>query len=98
VARESLGLIESRGWVGAVEAADAMCKAARVRLIRCEVTPAALVTVVVRGRLGEVESAVRAGAEAAKRVGECVAAHVIPLPDEQLERPLRGPARADGAP
>jgi microcompartment protein CcmL/EutN len=90
-------MVETRGWVGAVEAADAMCKTARVRLVRVEVTPAALVTVVIRGRLGEVEAAVEAGVRAAARVGESVARHVIPLPDEQLEDPIGGPA-AGGSP
>jgi microcompartment protein CcmL/EutN len=92
VARESLGLIETRGWVGAVEAADAMCKAARVRLVRCEVLRDALVTVQVRGALGEVEAAVAAGWRAAGRVGEPVARHVIPAPDPQLEHDIAGPA------
>lgn len=98
MAREALGLVETRGWVGAVEAADAMCKTAQVRLVRAEVTPAALVTIVVRGRLGEVEAAVEAGVLAAARVGENVARHVIPLPDEQLEGPIGGPARGGSPP
>ena len=92
MAREALGLVETRGWVAAVEAADAMCKTARVRLVRAEITRDALVTVVVRGALGEVESAVEAGAQAAGRVGENIAKHVIPMPDEQLEVPFGGPA------
>jgi microcompartment protein CcmL/EutN len=85
VAREALGLIETRGFIGAVEAADAMCKAARVRLTRYEVTRDALVTVVVRGSLGEVEAAVAAGARSAARVGELLMRHVIPAPEPQLE-------------
>jgi microcompartment protein CcmL/EutN len=92
MAREALGMVESLGWVGAVEAADAMCKTAHVRLVRAEVTPGALVTIVIRGRLGEVEAAVEAGAQAAARVGKIVARHVIPLPDEQLEESIGGPA------
>jgi ethanolamine utilization protein EutM len=78
-------MVETRGFVGAVEAADAMCKAAQVRLARYEVTRDALVTVIVRGRLAEVEAAVAAGAKAAARVGELVRPHVIPSPEPQLE-------------
>jgi microcompartment protein CcmL/EutN len=84
VTREALGLVETRGWVGAVEAADAMCKAARVTLTRYEVTQAALVTVLVRGSLASVA----AGAAAAGRVGELVARHVIPAPDNGIEEPV----------
>ena len=78
-------MVETRGLVGAIEAADAMCKAARVRLTRYEVTRGALVTVVVRGNLAEVEAAVAAGARSAGRVGELVTQHVIPAPEAQLE-------------
>jgi ethanolamine utilization protein EutM len=88
-----LGLVECRGWVAAVEAADAMCKTANVRLIRYEVTRDALVTVLVRGALGEVEAAVSAGAVAAARVGEVLVRHVIPSPEPQLEDTLAGPPR-----
>lgn len=80
-----MGLVETRGWVGAVEAADAMCKSARVRLIRYEVTRDALVTVIIRGDLAEVEAAVAAGAESARRAGELLIGHVIPAPEPQLE-------------
>ena len=83
--REALGLVETRGWVGAVEAADAMCKTAQVRLARYEVTRDALVTVIVRGPLGDVEAAVAAGAASAQRVGELKTRHVIPAPEPQLE-------------
>jgi microcompartment protein CcmL/EutN len=93
VTREALGLIETRGWVAAVEAADAMCKTAKVRLMRYEVTRDALVTILVRGSLGDVEAAVEAGARAAARVGELVVRHVIPAPDPQLEEPIAGPRR-----
>jgi ethanolamine utilization protein EutM len=93
VPREALGLIETRGFVAAVEAADAMTKTANVRLTRYEVTRDALVTVVVRGAVGDVESAVEAGARAAARVGELTARHVIPAPDPQLEEPVGGPGR-----
>jgi microcompartment protein CcmL/EutN len=85
VAREAVGLVETRGWVGAVEAADAMCKTARVRFARYEVTRDQLVTVIVRGPLAEVEAAVAAGARAAERVGELWTRHVIPAPEPQLE-------------
>jgi microcompartment protein CcmL/EutN len=85
VAREALGLVETRGLVGGIEAADAMCKTARVRLTRYEVTTDALVTVVVRGPLAEVEAAVAAGARSATRVGELLARHVIPAPEPGLE-------------
>lgn len=77
---ESLGLVETRGWVGAVEAADAMCKTANVRLVRYEIVPGARVTVLVCGPLAEIEAAVAAGAAAAARVGECLVQHVIPKP------------------
>jgi ethanolamine utilization protein EutM len=83
-------MVETRGWVAAVEAADAMCKTAKVRLTRYEVTPGALVTILVRGSLGDVEAAVEAGAQAAARVGELVVRHVIPSPDPQLEEPITG--------
>jgi ethanolamine utilization protein EutM len=88
VAIEALGLIETRGFVGAVEAADAMCKTARVRLVRYEVVEGALVTVLVRGPLAEVEAAVAAGAVAAARAGTVFARHVIPRPEPQLEEPI----------
>ena len=93
--REALGLVETRGFVAAVEAADAMCKAARVRLSRYEVTRDALVTVVVRGSVAEVDAAVAAGAAAAARIGELLSRHVIPAPEPQLERPI-GEAHAPG--
>ena len=88
MAREALGLIETRGWVGAVEAADAMCKTAQVRLVGYEITTDALVTVIVRGALAEVEAAVAAGARSAQSVGELLTRHVIPAPEPQLEAPL----------
>jgi ethanolamine utilization protein EutM len=92
VARRALGMVETRGLVGAIEAADAMCKAARVDLVRYERIWGARVTVSVRGDVGSVEAAVEAGARAAARVGELLARHVIPAPDPQLESPLAGPA------
>ena len=88
--REALGLLETRGFVAAVEAADAMCKAAHVRLSRYEVTPDALVTIVVRGAVADVDAAVAAGAAAAARIGEVLSRHVIPAPEPQLEKPIGG--------
>lgn len=93
MAIEALGLVETRGFIGAVEAADAMCKTAQVRLVRYEVVSDARVTVIVRGSVGEVEAAVEAGARAAARVGEVLAKHVIPAPEGQLEAPIAGPRR-----
>ena len=95
MAREALGLIETRGFLSAVEAADAMCKAARVRLTRYEVVTDALVTVVVRGTVAEVEAAVAAGAQAAQRVGELLRGHVIPAPDPEIEPTVLEPPGAD---
>lgn len=82
----ALGLIETRGMVGAIEAADAMCKAAKVTLIGKEISGGALVTVMVRGEVGAVKAATDAGAAAARRVGELLSVHVIPRPAEDLER------------
>jgi microcompartment protein CcmL/EutN len=82
---EALGKIETRGFVAAVEAADAMVKAAKVVLTRYERTGGGLVAVLVRGDVGAVRAAVDAGQAAAQRVGELVSAHVIPRPDESLE-------------
>ncbi|XMB72932.1 BMC domain-containing protein [Mycoplasmatota bacterium WC30] len=83
--KEALGLIETRGFVGAIEAADAMVKAANVRLIGKEKTGSGLVTVMVRGDVGAVKAAVEAGSEAARRVGELVSSHVIPSPHNDVE-------------
>ena len=83
--KEALGLGETRGFVGAIEAADAMVKAANVRLIGREKTGSGLVTVMVRGDVGAVKAAVEAGSEAARRVGELVSVHVIPRPHDDVE-------------
>ena len=91
MAKQALGLVETRGLIGAIEAADAMCKTANVRLVRYEVTAAAMVTVAVRGAVSDVESAVEKGAVAAARFGELLAKHVIPAPDIQIEDSLAGP-------
>ncbi|MGK9367677.1 BMC domain-containing protein [Melioribacter sp. Ez-97] len=81
----ALGLIETRGLVAAIEAADAMLKAANVKLLRKEKVKAGLVTVEIIGEVAAVKSAVDAGAAAAQRVGELVSVHVIPRPDEQID-------------
>lgn len=81
----ALGLIETRGLVGAIEAADAMVKAADVQLIGKERVEAGLVTVKIKGDVAAVRAAVDAGAAAAQRVGELVSTHVIPRPDDETE-------------
>ncbi len=85
---EALGLIETRGLVAMIEAADAMVKAANVTLIGMERVGAGLVTVMVRGDVGAVKAATDAGAAAAKRVGEVVSVHVIPRPHTDTEKLL----------
>ena len=82
---DALGMVETRGLVGAVEAADAMVKAANVTLIGREQVGSGLVTVMVRGDVGAVKAATDAGASAASRVGELVSVHVIPRPHEEVE-------------
>lgn len=82
---EALGMVETRGLVGAVEAADAMVKAATVRLVGYAQIGSGLVTVMVRGDVGAVRAAVDAGAASAKKVGEIVSVHVIARPHEDLE-------------
>ena len=81
----ALGLVETKGLVGAVEAADAMCKAAKVTLLGKEVSGGGLVTVWGRGVVGGGRAATVAGAAAAKRVGELVSVHVIPRPAGDLD-------------
>jgi ethanolamine utilization protein EutM len=81
----ALGLIETKGMVGAVEAADAMCKAAKVTLLGKEISGGGLVTVMVRGEVGAVKAATDAGAVAARRVGELLSVHVIPRPAVDIE-------------
>ena len=83
--KQALGLIETKGLVGAIEAADAMVKAANVTLIGKENIGSGLVTVMVRGDVGAVKASVEAGSAAAKRVGELVSAHVIPRPHDEVE-------------
>ena len=83
--KQALGMVETKGLVGAIEAADAMVKAANVTLIGKEMIGSGLVTVMVRGDVGAVKAAVDAGAAAAKRVGELVSVHVIARPHDDVE-------------
>lgn len=85
---ESLGMVETRGLVAAIEAADAMVKAANVALIGTEKIGSGLVSVMVRGDVGAVKAAVEAGGAAASRLGEVVATHVIPRPHTDVEKIL----------
>ena len=85
---EALGMIETRGLVASIEAADAMVKAANVTLIGTEKIGSGLVTVMVRGDVGAVKAAVEAGGAAAARLGEVVATHVIPRPHSDVEKIL----------
>lgn len=88
MALEALGLIETKGLVAAIEAADAMVKAANVTLMGYEKIGAGLVTVMVRGDVGAVKAATDAGAAAAQKVGELVSVHVIPRPHSDTEKIL----------
>jgi len=90
MANEALGMIETKGLIASIEAADAMVKAANVVLVGKEYIGAGFVTVMVRGDVGAVKAATDAGAAAARRVGELVAVHVIPRPHEHAERLLPG--------
>lgn len=86
--KEALGMVETRGLVGAIEAADAMVKSANVILIGYEKIGSGLVTVMVRGDVGAVKAATDAGACAAEKVGEVVSVHVIPRPHTDVEKIL----------
>ena len=88
--KEALGMVETKGLIGAIEAADAMVKAANVTLIGKEKIGSGLVTVMVRGDVGAVKASVDAGAAAAKRVGELISVHVIPRPHNEVESILPG--------
>ena len=88
--KQALGMVETKGLVGAIEAADAMVKAANVALIGKEKIGSGLVTVMVRGDVGAVKASVDAGAAAAQRVGELVSTHVIPRPHDDVEAILPG--------
>lgn len=89
-ANDALGLIETKGLVGVIEATDAMLKAANVTLAGKVSIGGAFITTMVRGDVGSVRAAVEAGAEAASRVGELVSAHVIPRPDPAVLRTFLG--------
>ena len=82
---DALGLIETKGLIGSIEAADAMVKAANVTLVGKEFVGGGLVTIMVRGDVGAVKAATDAGAAAAQRVGELVSVHVIPRPHAEVE-------------
>ena len=83
---DSIGMVETRGYVGSVEASDAMVKAANVSLVRQVQIGGGFVTVIVKGDVGSVRAAVEAGAEAAKRVGELICSHIIARPHADLLR------------
>jgi len=83
--KEALGLIETHGFIGAVEAADVMVKAANVTLISYSKSGGGLVTVMIRGDVGAVKAATDAGAEAVKRIGKLVSVHVIPRPHSDVD-------------
>jgi len=85
---DALGMVETRGLIGSIEAADAMVKTANVVLVAKEYIGAGYVTVLVRGDVGAVKAATDAGAAAARRVGELVSVHVIPRPHAEVERIL----------
>jgi ethanolamine utilization protein EutM len=88
MAFEALGMVETKGLIGSIEAADAMVKAANVVLIGKEYIGAGYVTVLVRGDVGAVKAATDAGAAAARRVGELISVHVIPRPHSEVEKLL----------
>ena len=93
---EALGMIETKGLIGAVEAADAMVKTANVVLVGKEYIGAGYVTVMVRGDVGAVKAATDAGAAAARRVGELLSVHVIPRPHTEVEKILPRASPGDG--
>jgi ethanolamine utilization protein EutM len=88
--QQALGLIETKGLVGAIEAADAMVKAARVKFLGREKIKGGLVAVMVAGDVGAVKAAVDAGAAACRRVGILVSAHVIPRPHDDIDLMIPG--------
>jgi ethanolamine utilization protein EutM len=90
MADRALGMVETRGLVASIEAADAMVKAANVQLLSKEKITAGLVTILIVGETAAVKSAVDAGAAAAQRVGELVSTHIIPRPDDQIDDMVSG--------
>lgn len=83
---KAMGMIETKGLVGSLEAADAMAKAANVSILKQEMIDGGIVTILITGDVGAVQAAVDAGKAAAIRVGELLAAHVIPRPDEEVAK------------
>src|SRR5215207_11738561 len=98
MALEALGMVETKGLIGSIEAADAMVKAANVVLVGKEYIGAGYVTVLVRGDVGAVKAATDAGAAAARRVGELISVHVIPRPHAEVERVLPANGRTGYSP
>jgi ethanolamine utilization protein EutM len=98
MSREALGMVETRGFVGAAEAADAMVKTANVELIGREYLLNGYVAVLVRGDVGSVKAATEAGSVAARRVGELISVHVIPRPFEETEKILNHWSRRGSEP
>ena len=94
----SLGMIETKGLIGAIEAADAMVKSANVQLVGKEIVGGGLVTVMVRGDVGAVKAATDAGAAAAEKVGELVSVHVIARPHTEVDAILPKSGRGGAAP
>ncbi|HOX86707.1 MAG TPA: BMC domain-containing protein [bacterium] len=88
MAQEALGMVETRGFIAAIEAADAMVKAANVELVGKAQVGSGLVSIIVRGDVGAVKAATDAGAAAAEKVGELVSVHVIPRPHADVEKLL----------
>jgi ethanolamine utilization protein EutM len=92
---EAIGMIETKGYVGSVEASDAMVKAANVSLVRTVQIGGGLITVLARGDVGSVKAAVDAGSKAAAKVGELVSSHILARPHEDLMKAFLGePAKA----
>ena len=90
MAQEALGMVETRGLTAAIEAADAMTKAAEVSLVGTEKIGSGLITVIVKGEVGAVKAATEAGAEAASRLGELVSVHVIARPHDDTAKVFPG--------
>src|SRR4029434_11325762 len=93
---EALGMIETKGYVGSVEASDAMVKAANVSLVKTVPIGGGLITVLCKGDVGSVKAAVDAGAKAASKVGELVSSHILARPHEDLLRSFLGDAKQAG--
>jgi ethanolamine utilization protein EutM len=94
---EALGMIETKGYVGAVEASDAMVKAANVTLVKTIPIGGGLITILCRGDVGSVKAAVDAGSKAASKVGELVSSHIIARPHDDLLKSFLGEAAAKNA-